>query len=175
MKNIQYFISTRYHGEARRNGKPVLEHLNYVANCARDDDEYAAGLCHDAIEDGKATYRELREQGLSERSIQIIDAMTRRREESWREYIERLSRDESAAHLKFRGDMRHNMDLHVHPKKLKQYLWAFWRLSPIYFRFPALAFIYASRAASLPQSNRYSSDEREMHKTNAKPEKSTVC
>jgi hypothetical protein len=173
MKSIQYFISTRYEGQARRNGKPVLEHLRYVASCSRDDDEYAAGLCHDVIEDGKATYQELIEQGLSERSIQIIDAMTRRREESWRDYIERLSRDESAVHLKFRGDMWHNIDLHVHPRKLKQYLWAFWRLSPLYFRFPALT-LFSPPATSLPESTPYRPEENDMHNNNAKPEKSTV-
>jgi hypothetical protein len=173
MKSLQSFISTRYEGQTRRNGKPVLEHLHYVANCSRDDDEYAAGLCHDIIEDGKATYQELIEQGLSERSIQIIDAMTRRPEESWRDYIERLSRDESAVHLKFRGDMWHNIDLHVHPKKLKQYLWAFWRLSPLYFRCPALTF-FSPPAASLPESPTYSPKESDMPNNNAKPEKSTV-
>jgi hypothetical protein len=173
MKSLQYFISTRYEGQVRRNGKPVLEHLHYVANCSRDDDEYAAGLCHDVIEDGKATYQELIEQGLSERSIQIIDAMTRRGEESWHDYIERLSRNKSAAHLKFRGDMWHNIDLHVHPKKLKQYLWALWRLSPLYFCFPALTF-FSPPPASLPESPPYSPEESDRHNNNTKPEKSVV-
>jgi hypothetical protein len=173
MKSLQYFISARYEGQARRNGKPVLEHLHYVANCSRDDDEYAAGLCHDVIEDGIATYQELIEQGLSERSIQIIDAMTRRREESWHDYIERLSRDKSAAHLKIRGDMWHNIDLHVHPKKLKQYLWAFWRLSPLYIRFPALTF-FSPPAALTSREPPYSPEERDRPNNNTEPEKNVV-
>ncbi len=62
------------------------------------------------IEDTDVTFADLREAGMSERVISGIDALTKRRGETYDEYKERVFANPDAMKVKL-CDLRHNTDI----------------------------------------------------------------
>ncbi len=62
------------------------------------------------IEDTDVTFADLREAGMSERVISGIDALTKRRGETYAEYKERVFASVDAMKVKL-CDLRHNTDI----------------------------------------------------------------
>lgn len=68
-----------------------------------------AALLHDVVEDTSWTLRDLRKHGFAERTLHIVDLMTRRDGQSHHEYMERLLESEDASLVKL-ADMLDNTD-----------------------------------------------------------------
>lgn len=97
-----------------KSGVPYILHCLYVMNNAEgNDDEKCAYVMHDLIEDTDEKSRinwtsgKLLDVGFSVRTIEILEYMTHKDDESYEEYIERISHDQSAIKGK-KADLKHN-------------------------------------------------------------------
>jgi (p)ppGpp synthase/HD superfamily hydrolase len=100
-------------GQFDKGGHPYILHPLKVMHYTKSDDEeiMAIAVLHDVVEDNKKiTYSFLRSEGLSERIIEGVRAMTKIPGESYNEYIERLKQNRDAIIVKM-ADLRHNSDL----------------------------------------------------------------
>lgn len=89
--------------------KYILHPLRVMHNCKGIKAKIVA-LLHDTIEDGHYTLEDFRSKGFSEEIINAIDAISRRPEEKYSDYINRLSKNDIAVHVKIE-DIKDNMDL----------------------------------------------------------------
>ena len=82
-------MATNAHAEQMdKGGNPYILHpLAVMALLNTDDEELQCiALLHDAVEDTKTTYKELRDAGMSERVILGVRAMTKQRGQTFDEY-----------------------------------------------------------------------------------------
>lgn len=92
------------------NGRPYIEHPFRVMNAGFTLHEKITGILHDVIEDTDVTLDQLREEGFSDTIIDSVDAMTRRDNESYDDYIIRLQVNPIAVRVKI-NDLTDNMDI----------------------------------------------------------------
>lgn len=91
-------------------GEPYILHPLALALETRDPDERLVAVLHDVIEDSHVTLEFLAREGFPERVLRGIDALTRRRGESYDAFIERVAKDRLATRVKLL-DLAHNSDL----------------------------------------------------------------
>lgn len=107
-------IATNGHaGQFDKGGMPYILHPLTVMHKLKTDDEelQCAAVLHDYVEDVKgATYEYLQNEGMSERVIRIIRALTKVPGESLDEYKARIFADADAMSIK-KEDLRTNSDL----------------------------------------------------------------
>lgn len=87
------------------------EHAIRVGEIVDDIDSQlgTVALLHDVVEDGYATVEELREMwGLSGRQCNALNAITRRKNEKYFDYIERVKQNPDAVVIKL-ADLQHNI------------------------------------------------------------------
>lgn len=104
-------IATKAHqGQIDKAGQPYILHpLRVMMNCETDVEKICAVL-HDVVEDTTITLDNLKEDGFSEDILEVVDLLTRRSDESYDEFIERIYGNETACKVKL-ADLRDNMDL----------------------------------------------------------------
>lgn len=113
MLNKMLVLATNRHaGQFDKGGNPYILHPLKVMYYLKSDDEelQCIALAHDLVEDTDTTYAELRELGFTERVIAGIDALTKRRGESYDEYKVRVKSNKDAVKVKMQ-DLRHNSDI----------------------------------------------------------------
>lgn len=94
-----------------KGGKEYYLHPFTVAEMCVSEDEKIVAYLHDVIEDNKNYSIEyLREQGFAENILIALDNLTHRKDESYKDYIERLKVNPLARAVKI-NDLQHNMDL----------------------------------------------------------------
>lgn len=95
-----------------KSGEPYILHTLKVMHYLKSGDYQlrAIAVGHDIIEDTGATYEELRVMGFSERVINGIEAMTKRRGQTPEEYLIQLKGNIDAVKVKL-ADLRHNSDI----------------------------------------------------------------
>jgi (p)ppGpp synthase/HD superfamily hydrolase len=76
----------------------------------RNETEKICAVLHDVIEDTEITLDYLRNQGFSEEILGALDALTRRGNESYDEFISRIVNNRIACYVKL-ADLCDNMDL----------------------------------------------------------------
>ena len=105
-----------HEGQIDKSGRPYYLHPLRVAMrlASGTADERHAALLHDVVEDTTLTLQDLRALGYSERVLELVDILTRRKPagESHREYLERIvaSGDRAALRVKL-ADLYDNMSL----------------------------------------------------------------
>jgi GTP diphosphokinase / guanosine-3',5'-bis(diphosphate) 3'-diphosphatase len=101
-----------HHGQFDKGGKPYILHPLRVMSFLKDDDEelQCIALGHDVIEDTKVTYKDLRDEGISERVIAGIRALTKQPGQTYEEYKEGVFASVDAMKVKL-CDLRHNTDI----------------------------------------------------------------
>lgn len=106
------FAITAHRGQFDKGDRPYILHpLTVMYKLKSDDEELECiALLHDCIEDTEATYESLRMIGMTERVIAGIDALTKRRGETYEEYKERVKSNYDAVRVK-KSDLRHNSDI----------------------------------------------------------------
>jgi hypothetical protein len=97
-------------GQFDRSGAPYVYHPITLAMRAGDETQRIVALLHDTVEDGKLTLEELWQEGFGESVVRAVDHLTRRTDEGYDEYIERVARDRLATRVKLL-DLTHNADL----------------------------------------------------------------
>lgn len=117
--NIAY---NKHSGQIGKDGIPYFCHPYHVAEridelCERTNmskKEHEALICvallHDVLEDTDMTIDNLYQEGFSDNIVHAIIALTRRKRETYRDYIERCGENTYAAVVKT-FDLVHNMNL----------------------------------------------------------------
>lgn len=117
--NIAY---NKHNGQIGKDGIPYFCHPYHVAErvdelCERTNmskKEHEALICiaflHDILEDTDTTVNELYGEGFSDNIVHAVIALTRRKRETYQDYIERCRENTYAAVIKT-FDLIHNMNL----------------------------------------------------------------
>jgi GTP diphosphokinase / guanosine-3',5'-bis(diphosphate) 3'-diphosphatase len=111
--NKMLVLATNAHsGQYDRGGNPYILHCLKVMHYLRSDDEelQCIALGHDIVEDTDVTYKQLVEEGFTERIIEGIQCLTKQRGETYDEYKLRVFSSEDAMRVKL-ADLRHNSDI----------------------------------------------------------------
>lgn len=106
-----YAIAKEAHqGQYDKAGEPYIGHCLEVAGAMTEPDLAAAAFIHDIFEDTKYTQTDLIKYGISPDIVNLADILTRREDETYKEYIERVGKDPKARKIKI-ADLLHNMKL----------------------------------------------------------------
>ena len=97
-------------GQVDKAGKEYINHPLYVASQMTTKDEKIVALLHDVVEDTHVTLEYLRKQGFSSEIVDAVDAITKRDNEDYSEYLHRVKSNSLARKVKL-ADLFHNMDI----------------------------------------------------------------
>lgn len=108
---IAYKIAKKAHkGQIDRAGVDYIKHPETVANFVTTDEEKIVAYLHDVIEDTNVTLKELKTYGFSEVILEAIDIITKKKGQTYQNYLELVKTNELARIVKL-ADLRHNSDL----------------------------------------------------------------
>ena len=103
----------KHKGQVDKAGAPYILHplrvMNFLAREASQDERIVAVL-HDVPEDCGVSFEDLAAWGYSPQVLEALELVTRRADETYQEFIERLSPNSMARRVKM-CDLRDNMDL----------------------------------------------------------------
>lgn len=104
-------IAAKAHrGQVDKGGNPYILHpLRVMMRCESEITRICAVL-HDVIEDTTVTFDYLREQGFSDEIIAALDCLTKRKGESYDDFVTRILPNKTACQVKL-ADLIDNMDL----------------------------------------------------------------
>ncbi|MBF6598655.1 MAG: phosphohydrolase [Fermentimonas sp.] len=92
------------------NGRPYIEHPFRVMNACHTLQEKIVGVLHDVVEDTDWTLDKLKAEGFTNEIIDGVDAVTRRDNESYDDYIIRVQTNPLGIRVKL-NDLTDNMDI----------------------------------------------------------------
>lgn len=102
-------IAARVHeGQLDKVGDPYIFHPLRVMLAMDREPERISGILHDVIENSEWTLDDLRAEGFSEEIIEIVDCLSRRDEEEYADYIDRVLANSSACRVKL-ADLDDNL------------------------------------------------------------------
>ena len=93
-----------------KGGAPYIHHVIEVAKNFEYEYDIACALLHDVIEDSDYTIEDIINAGLPNSMAKTLDLLTRKKDESYIDYIKRIKTDELATQIKI-ADILHNMDI----------------------------------------------------------------
>ena len=102
-------VAFAHQGQTDKAGEPYEQHLWSVASMVTEPDERIVALLHDILEDTTVTADTIRNL-FGDAIADAVIALTRRQDESYMDYIKRVSENPLAATVKI-ADLKHNMDL----------------------------------------------------------------
>lgn len=114
MKILEAFsyASQLHAGHVDLAGRPYIDHLSRVCRAVQERGgsiyQQIASLFHDALEDGKATVDELLAAGVPRLAVDLVLILTRRHNETYAQYILRVSASPDAALIK-QADIEDNL------------------------------------------------------------------
>lgn len=112
-------LAVRCHrGQKDKYHLPYVMHVFGVAARCRTIEEKIVAFLHDVVEDGHSTFDELRKIGFSERVIGAVDCLTRRKGESYEDFVDRLAPNPLARTVKL-ADLEDNMDVRRSDRAMK--------------------------------------------------------
>jgi (p)ppGpp synthase/HD superfamily hydrolase len=99
-----------HRGQIDKAGQPYILHpLRLMLACDSTPERIVAVL-HDVVEDSSVTLDQLRDLGFDSSIVCAIDCLTRRHDESYDAFIDRIASNTLATRVKLR-DLRDNLDL----------------------------------------------------------------
>ncbi|MFF9812152.1 HD domain-containing protein [Streptomyces sp. NPDC014006] len=111
LSEVEALARAAHAGQRDKAGRPYAEHLHAVAEGVRarggDPEQIAAAWLHDAVEDDALSARWLAGAALSDRTKDIVRALTKRPGESPQEYAGRILATDGALLVK-EADLAHN-------------------------------------------------------------------
>lgn len=130
-------VATYAHeGQTDKGGHPYIEHPRRVAARLKTIDQKIVGFLHDVVEDTKGiegkeiTLEDLRNMGFPAYIVDAVDAITKRKKESYDQYLYRVFQNDLARAVKL-ADIAENMDLSRIPnvtdkdkERVKKYAYA---------------------------------------------------
>lgn len=103
-----YRLARKWHkGQVDKGGTPYIEHVRHVSEQMDTTDGKIVGMLHDIVEDTLLTLDDLRIEGFTPLQIDAVDALTRRKDETYDAFIFRVSQNPLAKEVKIK-DMLHN-------------------------------------------------------------------
>lgn len=109
--NIAFSIAQSAHmNQQDKGGMPYILHPIRVSQKCKTNNAKIAALLHDVVEDGSIDFGYLRSKGIPEKVVNAVDSLTRRKDESYKDYIVRISLDTIAIEVKI-ADLEDNMDI----------------------------------------------------------------
>lgn len=112
-----------HRGQVDKAGQPYVLHVLRVMCSLESDTERIIGVLHDVVEDTAITLDDLREKGYSDEIVEAVDRLSRREDETYDAFIERIKPNALARRVKL-ADLRDNMDLRrnslLQPKDLER-------------------------------------------------------
>lgn len=106
---------TSVHGQQSKDGEPYILHPIRVMLAGQTNQERVVGILHDVVEDTPVTLDNLRAQGFSEAVLAGVEAMTKRPEEDYMDFVARCKANTIARQVKL-ADLADNMNLNRLPK-----------------------------------------------------------
>lgn len=105
-----YKLAVEYHkGQIDKQGKEYFLHpLRVMTSVCEYKELMVAALLHDVLEDTECTSEILREHGISEFNIKLIECLTRRQGETYFNYIKRVQKNELCVKIKI-ADIKDNL------------------------------------------------------------------
>jgi len=97
-------------GQVDKAGEPYILHPIRVMLGVRTPEARIAAILHDVVEDSAWTIDDLRRERFSEAILAAVDSVTRRKAESYEEFVERSDKDPLGREVKI-ADLRDNADL----------------------------------------------------------------
>lgn len=107
------FIAAREHlGVRDKGGHAYILHPMRIAMRLNTNDEelMSIAILHDVIEDSKLTFEDLKAEGFTDRVIEALKLLTRRKGVSYDDYIDEMRGNRDALIVK-REDLRDNSDI----------------------------------------------------------------
>ena len=99
-----------HEGQLDKAGCEYINHPIHVADSVNTEEEKIVAYLHDVVEDTSVTIEDLANEGFSETIIQAINTITKKKHESYENYIKRVAKNPLARKVKI-ADLRHNTDL----------------------------------------------------------------
>lgn len=99
-----------YSGKKDKGGNPYILHPLRVMMSFIDEEFRVIALLHDVIEDSNYSLDYLEDNRISNECIRIIDILTRKKYQSYEEYIIKISEDRKASLVKM-IDLQDNMSI----------------------------------------------------------------
>lgn len=113
-------LATRLHrGQVDKYKLPYIVHVFGVAARCRTIEEKIVAFLHDTVEDEHITLRQLRALGFSDRILEAVDCLTRRKREGYSDFVERIAPNPLARIVKL-ADLEDNMDVRRSTRAMKQ-------------------------------------------------------
>ncbi len=103
-------LATRQHqGQVDKSGMPYILHPTRVAERMKTPEEKVVGWLHDTVEDTGLSLSDIEQQFGSE-TADAVDAISRRKDEPWEKYLERVKKNRVARAVKI-SDLIDNSNL----------------------------------------------------------------
>jgi (p)ppGpp synthase/HD superfamily hydrolase len=101
---------TAHQGQVDKAGAPYILHPFRVMFGCKTEDEQICAVLHDVIEDTVVTLKDLRAAGFKEEIIIALNALTKRKNETYDDFINKVIQNQLACHVKL-ADLSDNMNL----------------------------------------------------------------
>ena len=113
-----------HYGQVDRGKTPYVFHPMHVAESMKDEDGTIVAILHDILEDTPVSAELLLRKGIPERLVEAVRILTRRENEPYNEYLNRILRSENELAIRVKyADVLHNMDeSRTRTGKLPKYL-----------------------------------------------------
>lgn len=105
-------------GQTDKYNQPYILHVLGVAGRVRSLEEKTVAFLHDVVEDTDITCADLLERGFSERIVEAVDCLTRRKGESYDAFVLRIAPNPLARAVKL-ADLEDNMDVRRSSRPMK--------------------------------------------------------
>ncbi|EOU1990523.1 GTP pyrophosphokinase [Clostridium perfringens] len=104
-------IATKAHeGQVDKGGDPYINHPLRVMNSCDTEETKIIAVLHDVIEDTDITIDYLRNKGFGDNILVPLSLLTRGKNESYMQYIDKISKNEKAKAVKLK-DLKDNMNI----------------------------------------------------------------
>ncbi|WP_440110242.1 HD domain-containing protein [Paenibacillus sp. QZ-Y1] len=108
--NVAIKIAAEAHmGQFDKAGDPYILHPLRVMMHLNTEAERIVGVLHDVLEDTEVNVTELLKQGFSGQVIEALGSVTRRKDETYFDFIQRAKQNEIGRKVKL-ADLKDNMD-----------------------------------------------------------------
>ena len=98
-----------HRGQVDKAGQPYIGHIRRVVGAVDSPEEKLAAALHDLLEDTPVTAADLLSRGCTPEIVRVVEALTRREDESYEDFVRRAAQDPIARVVK-RADVADNAD-----------------------------------------------------------------
>ena len=116
-----------HEGQSNINGEPYILHPLRLLTKAKSSEERIIAILHDVVEKSNISLADLKNKGFDQNIISSINSLSRRKSESYIDYIERLMQNRISVKIKLL-DLADNIKMHrennkdgIYDAKINQY------------------------------------------------------